>query len=329
MSFTSFRRPGHDALRRVAAASTLLALTVPVPAQAQSITPRAAPGVLSNHVVHCDGRPRAVQLYLPSNYATLPPMPVVFAFHGGGLNSQSMSNGNAGIGDAAERHGFIAVYPNGVPTSPAEPDKLNWRDDEVVFIDCLMGIVRGALRTNPRRYYAVGFSAGGKVAYQLAADPVTAAKIAAIATSSSVAGKKPTSPPSSAWAIVDPTLATVSQVRGAAARVPSNVSAMLLQGALDPKHSVGGGYSPASNDINFSFQMTVDLFRLSVQADVEHQLAIPGVPARCEVKEYSSTANRYKVVSILDPDMGHEWPTKQNWPYMEVIWAFFGLVPTR
>ena len=61
-----------------AGAAMLLVTTLfgAAPAQAQSITPRAAPGSLSNHVVECDDKRRAVQLYLPSQYASLPPMPV-------------------------------------------------------------------------------------------------------------------------------------------------------------------------------------------------------------------------------------------------------------
>ena len=307
-----------------------LVMAATLPARAQSNTPRASPGTLSNHIVHCDGKPRAVQLYLPSQYATLPPMPVVYALHGGGLNSRSMSGDPPGIKGAAERHGFIAVFPNGRPAPGGPLDQLYWRDDDVVFIDCLMTLAQGALRTDPRRTYVVGFSAGGHLAYQLAADHVTAERIAAIATSASLAGKKKVEPPTSPWEVVDPNLATVSQIRGRNARVPSPVSALLLQGGLDAKHTVGGGYSVVAGDINFAFQMTVDLFRVAIRADQEHALTLPGVPARCEVKQYTSSLNsRHRVVSVIDPEMGHEWPDKHNWPFMEAAWAFFGLVPTR
>lgn len=315
-----------------AGAAILLATTLfgAAPAQAQSITPRAAPGTLSNHVVECDDKRRAVQLYLPSQYASLPPMPVVYALHGGGLNSRSMSNDAAGIKGAAERHGFIAVFPNGLPPTNQVTDQLNWRDDDLVFIDCLTNIIQGALNTDPRRTYVVGFSAGARLAYRLAADHVTAERIAAIATAAGLAGKKGVVPTNAPWEIVDPNLATVSQIRGRNARVPSPVSALLLQGGLDPKHTVGGGYSPVAGDINFAFVMTVDMFRLANRADLVQSVALPGVPDRCDVKHYTSSLNsRNQVVSIIDPDLGHEWPTQGNWPFMEVAWRFFGLVPTR
>src|SRR5262245_65571044 len=82
-----------------------------------------------------------------------------------------------------------------------------------------------------RRVYFIGFSGGGALIYQLAADPAISARIAAIATVAGVMGSKQTDPPTSSWQIIDP-----------AASGGEPMSALLLQGGEDKKQPAMGGF---------------------------------------------------------------------------------------
>lgn len=270
------------------------------------------------------GGERLVQYYVPRSYTGATPMPVVFALHGGGLTAQSMYADRAGIKDTAEAQGFIAVFPNGRGTG----DALHWTDNDVYYIDCLMTIVGHKLNVDGRRRYVVGFSAGGKLAFQLAANPLTSYRIAGIATAAAMMGKKGTEPPTSEWEIHDPNLVSdpLPQYPNGARGAP--MPAVLLQGALDPKHPLNGGYTAASKDVNFSFQMIVDLVRLRIGAEVDTPVNLAQAP-RAQVHYHSQPGapNGRAVLSIVDPGLGHAWPT--DWPYMAVIWDFFRAMPAR
>jgi polyhydroxybutyrate depolymerase len=96
--------------------------------------------------------------------------PLVLAFHGTG-GSGSFMKGYSGLGELAEREGFVVAYP----TSERDPDQWslgeNARgDDDLALVDAIIArlVQRGCV--DPSRVYAVGVSNGGRFASRLACD---------------------------------------------------------------------------------------------------------------------------------------------------------------
>ncbi len=271
---------------------------------------------------------RRVYIYSPvdaaGNAVNTAGMPVVFALHGGGQNASYMYSTRRGIKATAQSQGFVTVFPDGRGSNPAN---LHWVDEDVRYVDCLIDWATSQFSLDPTRRYVVGFSAGANLAYQLAADSVTGPKIAAIGTAAGVVGKKHLQVAEPYWDIVD--------LNPTALLPYTPPSAILLQGGLDRKHPVAGGYTPESGDVNFSFRMSVDLYRifagttttrrllsLFLRPDAEAYVHSTGQPTEPDHVFQTPT-----VASILAPDTGHEWPSTFN--YMRVVWEFFMRVPTR
>jgi polyhydroxybutyrate depolymerase len=80
--------------------------------------------------------------------------------------------GASGFREASDRHGFIAVYPNGVGGSwhvngccgQAAAEQL----DEVAFVRAMIELLRQSACIDPKRIYATGISQGGGMAHHVA-----------------------------------------------------------------------------------------------------------------------------------------------------------------
>jgi len=75
--------------------------------------------------VHYGGVQREVTIVVPSRYVPGTPLPLVFALHGGSGDASVMYAGDKRIVVHAERDGFIAVFPNGLPM-PDKPESRNY-----------------------------------------------------------------------------------------------------------------------------------------------------------------------------------------------------------
>ncbi|MFU8829343.1 MAG: alpha/beta hydrolase family esterase [Phycisphaerales bacterium] len=149
-----------------------------------------------------DGRDRSYIVHLPASYDAESPTPVVLAFHGAGMNADLMIP-FSGLSDAAEKHGFIVVYPNGVGVGPMLTFNAggfvgrrsgNWADD-VAFTSALLDDLAGVASVDPRRIFATGMSNGGMMVYRLGvelADRIAA--IAPVAGTLAIADPEPTRP---------------------------------------------------------------------------------------------------------------------------------------
>ena len=126
---------------------------------------------------------RKYRLYLPSNYQSDQPMPLVFNLHG--LTSDAgQQQLYSQMNEVAEEKGFIVCYPKGksrgwnvnfpFPSSKA---------DDVLFISELLEHLSEKYAVDRQRVYACGFSNGGYMSYKLACE--LSDKIVAVA---SVAG---------------------------------------------------------------------------------------------------------------------------------------------
>jgi len=149
-----------------------------------------------------DGRNRSYIVHIPASYDPDSPAPVVLAFHGAGMNADLMIRFSA-ISEASEKHGFIAVYPNGVGVGPLLTFNAggfvgqqgdSWPDD-VAFTSALLDDLAGVATIDPRRIYATGMSNGGMMAHRLGvelADRIAA--IAPVAGTLALADPEPTRP---------------------------------------------------------------------------------------------------------------------------------------
>ena len=196
--------------------AALLVLAVAAPAAAADFTLTVPHGGLTRTaLVHAPGGTRVA-------------WPVVVNFHGGGGNAESHRRWTR-MDAAADRHGFIAVYPNG--TGPIAGGLLVWNagtccgraaaqgTDDVGFVLAMLDTLAERVPIGGVRVYATGLSNGAMMAQRLAAD--AADRIAVVAP---VAGAM--------------TLARLAPVR--AMRV------VHLHSVDDPRALYGGGLGPPS-----------------------------------------------------------------------------------
>lgn len=133
-----------------------------------------------------DGRTRRYVVRVPAGGARA--QPVMLALHGGGGSGRQFKDDN-GLDAVADRHGFVAVYPDG--TGPLRERLLTWnagggccgyardRDvDDVGFLAAVLDHLAGRHPIDRARVYVTGHSNGAMMAYRLAAE--RAAIVAAI-----------------------------------------------------------------------------------------------------------------------------------------------------
>jgi polyhydroxybutyrate depolymerase len=132
--------------------------------------PVTIPGASRHELVH-DGIPRTYRLYVPASLPRLPALVVVL--HGGlGVGEGAARQGH--WDEAAEEHGFIAVFPDGRFRSwnageCCGPARANAVDD-VGFVLAMLDAVHDTISFDRDRVYATGLSNGGMMAYRLACE---------------------------------------------------------------------------------------------------------------------------------------------------------------
>lgn len=116
-------------------------------------------------------------------------LPVVLVLHGGGGNAENM-RAMTGMNDVADKHGFIAVYPEGFG-SPVIGRMRTWnagdccgpamkkKSDDVGYIGAVIDRLIADYKIDASRVYATGHSNGAMMSYRLACDMPE--RIAAIA----------------------------------------------------------------------------------------------------------------------------------------------------
>jgi polyhydroxybutyrate depolymerase len=137
------------------------------------------------------GRTRGFLVHVPPQAATAP-LPVVVNFHGGGSNAVQQRR-YSGMNAAADRHGFVVVYPDGTGIRPGQRRFLTFNAgrccapatrnnvDDVGFTHAIIDLLRQRLPVDGRRIYATGMSNGGMMAHRLAADSALVAAVAPVA----------------------------------------------------------------------------------------------------------------------------------------------------
>jgi polyhydroxybutyrate depolymerase len=142
-------------------------------------------GVFPDEKLTVGGQVREYRLVVPQSVDLAKPAPLVFAFHGMGVDSKDFMPKYTGLDDLAAKHGFILVYPNalGGASWALTPRKAK---DDLAFFDALLAKTRADYRVDGDRIYLVGMSNGAYFTNFVAIE--RSASIAAIASHSGSLG---------------------------------------------------------------------------------------------------------------------------------------------
>ena len=244
-------------------------------------------------------------VHVPPRAAAGKPLPVVLNFHGGGGNAEN-EKAYSRMDAAADRDGYVAVYPNG--TGGLGGRLLTWNAgtccgaaaagqvDDVGFVALLLDDLARRIPYDRARVYATGLSNGSMMAYRIAAElPGRIAAVAGIAGAMTLPGFAPALP----------------------------MPVMHIHSVDDQRALYGGGLGPA-----FPFTNT-RVFHQSVDSMIEKWRTHDGCPAQPAVDAplrgkgpdaaHSATRYRYgpcragtEVVLWKLTGSGHVWPGGQR-----------------
>jgi len=136
-----------------------------------------------------DGQMRTYKVHVPPGYDPAKPMPAVVLLHGITENADVFAE-RTQMNAKGDKEGFITVYPEGNPLLK-DKDHLAWNvanwnifhparhADDVTFVGKVIDRIGKELSVDANRTYLVGFSNGGMLAQQVAAQ--NSDKLAAVA----------------------------------------------------------------------------------------------------------------------------------------------------
>jgi len=279
----------------------LLALTS-MPALAQTAT-----------LVHKEEKRRYI-VYTPASYASEPhkSFPVVFNFHGSGMTRAEQMLYTQ-MNKAADRHGFIAVYPLGLKQDWNVGFDMSYLEgsDDIGFTEALLAKLGQDYRVDGARVYATGLSRGGFFALRIAAElPHLFAAVA------SVGGPMP-----------EPVIKHHTR--------PGKVGVLLMHGTADQVVAYGGkpgGYLSAHDTYAYWLKHN------GIAATKANPRVIDADSGDGTVVDWIEQGNGAQQVALVTiRDGGHTWPgadpfnvglpigkTTREIDANEVMWQFFG-----
>ncbi|MDA0179522.1 hypothetical protein OJ997_04375 [Solirubrobacter phytolaccae] len=150
-------------------------------ASERSAATTSTPGP-STHSVAVDGTTREYRLYRPAGLSRRAPLIVVY--HGWPQTAEDAERGG-GWTQAADRHGFVVAFPEGVEQSfnaggccgGAQSEGV----DDVAAAHAIITDVSRRVGVDRRRIYATGFSNGAMMAYRLGCESDRFAAIGPVA----------------------------------------------------------------------------------------------------------------------------------------------------
>ncbi|WP_310555776.1 T9SS type A sorting domain-containing protein [Flavobacterium sp.] len=248
---------------------------------------------------HTSGN-RVYAIYIPVNYNSAQPAPLVLLFHGFTNNISTMFN-DSQMQALADANNFIYAIPQGLGTLAGWNIGLSFGGsaDDIGFTRSLIDRIALNYSINPKKVYAAGFSNGGFFSYKLACE--LSDKIAAIASvagsmnPSWITGSNPTCNPQHQMPVM--------QITG------SNDTVIPIAG--------GNGGTALSNVFNYWINFNNTTTTPSVTN-------INSVSTR---KVYNGGENGATVEFIEIGGRGHEWPRITTAGLRENasirIWDFF------
>lgn len=266
----------------------------------------------THFVLHSLGRTRSFDIEVPTSYSTGAAMPVLLVFHGAGGTGRSMQL-LTGLGQLAERYGFIAVYPNADAESRGTwalgCNRCTWADaagiDDYRFVRDMIDTLAAAYSIDRQRIFATGFSLGGSFAYDLAChEPDLLAGTAVVASL--------------------PSLEEVALCR-AATRAQRVLTAI---GAQDPNVPWNGGGGGSGATYRSAPAVAADWGTRNRCSDTARTRELPHVDGngvRVTVLEYMACPEPGLVRFFRIEGAGHEWPMSRELDFSaELARTFFG-----
>jgi len=253
-------------------------------------------------------------VYTPASYAGTPEkaLPVVFNFHGGGM-SMAEQMLYTQMNRAAERHGFIVVYPAGIKQDWNVGFGMSYLEgtDDIGFTEALLARLKQEYRVDSQRVYATGLSRGGFFALRIAAElPQLFAAVA------SVGGPMP-----------EPVIAHHAK--------PGKVGVLLVHGTADQVVAYAGKRSDyLSAEDSYGYWLKQNGMATAGGA----RRVIDRDPADGTDVRWTEQGNGKQSVALATiREGGHTWPgadpfniglpigkTTRDIDANEVIWEFFG-----
>lgn len=279
-------------MRRHAGFLCLLFLLASVLARAEAADPKLT--------LSYGGVDRSYLIHLPS---PLPsgPLPLVVVLHGGGGSAEGAVK-QTGFDAAADRHGFIAVYPNGTGRSHplramfGKEGFLTWNAgtccgyaqehnvDDVGFIRAVVADVEKGHAVDAKRVYATGLSNGGMMSYRLACE--ASDLFAAIGAVSAVVEVSPCTP-------------------------AHPVAVLHVHGAKDENVPLNGGVGAkqlGTKEVRKPVQDSIDLWAKADGCSQTVKSELPDV----EITKYTGCGASTEVDYYVIQDGGHAWPGGQR-----------------
>jgi polyhydroxybutyrate depolymerase len=171
-----------------------------------------------------EGVSRTYRVHSPSGQKAGVALPLLFAFHGAGGTSDSISRLTR-LDEVADRAGFFVVYPQGIENrwnDGRETGTALAKVNDVGFVRALLARLETDYTVDRRRVYATGFSNGAFFTQRLACE--MASQIAAVAA---VSGQ-------------------LSQYLSTACKPARPISVLLVHGTADPVVPFDGGRTRGS-----------------------------------------------------------------------------------
>lgn len=223
--------------------------TVPPATASPGLPSPAGPGAYTtgeiSGAITYGGAERTFRIYVPESASPNVSVPLIIGLHGG-LGSGEQFAANTRFDGAAERGGFIAVYPDGIGRTwnagrccgvAARTDV-----DDVGFISALIDELAARYEIDLARVYATGHSNGAMMALRLACEL-----------------------PERIHAVV----AVAGGLEAPACAPPAPRSVLLIHGDADQNHPLEGGQGPDSiAGVDFvSVADSMETLRLGMSCD--------------------------------------------------------------
>jgi polyhydroxybutyrate depolymerase len=175
VSCASSHQAIHTAISGTQAAWT------PVPTETIDPTHTAYPTSTSEHILQPGLNKRSLMvgslernylLYIPPDFDSEQPVPVLFVFHGYAMVAGDMWDW--GFNEVADKEGILVAYPNGINTSWNASrccgDAVKNNIDDIAFVRQMLSDLGAFFRIDPKRIFASGFSNGAMFLYRLACE---------------------------------------------------------------------------------------------------------------------------------------------------------------
>ena len=264
---------------------------------------------------------RSYRIHIPPGYEGKKPLPLVIALHGAFSTAKKMEE-ETGMSDLADKENFLVLYPNGIGFSgflqhwnAGHCCGKAWKDsiDDTGFLKAAIEDVCAHVSVDPERIYLVGYSNGGMLAYQFAAQEKNI--LAAVAVVSTTIGSR--SDDQAPWlSIPEP---------------KEQIPVLIIHGRDDDHIPFNGGKARGGKSSE-SFYSVKDSIAFWVESNKGIEDSRKNHSNNNITHEMWFTRNRWLVVEAYLLDRwGHDWPGPTNYdpdsPFQDfdasvIIWNF-------